>query len=59
MQYAQLKCNVRPIRTEEYPLPAVRPAFSVMDTAKIRSTFGLEIPNWQASMEKCIKQIKK
>jgi dTDP-4-dehydrorhamnose reductase len=58
MKYARLGCHVRPIRTSEYPLPAERPAFSVMDTAKIRNTFGITIPNWQASMEKCIDNIR-
>lgn len=58
MNHAHLKCHVKPIRTEEYPLPATRPAYSVMDTSKIRKTFGVEIPYWQESMEKCIDNIR-
>ncbi len=43
-----------PIRTSEYPTKATRPAYSVMDKAKIKKTFGIEIPYWRHSLEKCI-----
>lgn len=43
-------CNVHPIRTSEYPLPARRPEYSVMDKTKIKSTFGLKIPHWKQSL---------
>lgn len=46
--------KVLPIRTSEYPTKATRPAFSVMDKAKIKTTFGIEIPYWRDSLQKCI-----
>ncbi|MGI4806445.1 MAG: dTDP-4-dehydrorhamnose reductase [Janthinobacterium lividum] len=47
-----------PIRTAEYPTKATRPAYSVMDKSKIKRTFGIEIPYWRHSLERCIKAIQ-
>ena len=49
--------KVSPIRTSQYPTPAVRPTFSVMDKAKIKSTFNIRIPYWRHSLEECIKRL--
>lgn len=46
-----------PIRTSQYPTPAVRPTFSVMDKAKVKSTFNVQIPYWRHSLETCIKRL--
>lgn len=43
-------CNVMPCRTEDYPTPARRPHYSVLDKAKVRETFGIEIPHWRDSL---------
>ncbi|GGC65000.1 NAD(P)-dependent oxidoreductase [Pedobacter quisquiliarum] len=43
-----------PISTSEYPTKAMRPAFSVMNKQKIKTTFNLDIPHWRDSLEKCI-----
>ena len=50
-------CKVSPISTEQFPTPAKRPAYSVMDTSKIRETFGLKIPNWKESLATCIHKL--
>jgi dTDP-4-dehydrorhamnose reductase len=47
-------CNIHPIPTSEYPTPAMRPEYSVLDTNKIKTTFDITIPNWKDSLEKCI-----
>lgn len=47
-------CRVRPLHTSEYPTPANRPAYSVLDKTKIKETYGVEIPYWEESLEKCI-----
>jgi dTDP-4-dehydrorhamnose reductase len=52
-------CHVRPLHTAEYPTPAARPAYSVLDKTKIKTTFGIEIPYWETSLEECIAQLKK
>jgi len=49
-----LKCKVNPIPSTEYPTPAKRPAYSVMDKTKIKKYFGLSIPTWQDSLVSCI-----
>lgn len=58
MRSTGMKCQVNPIRSVEYPTPARRPVYSVMDKQKFRSTFGLRIPHWQTSLERCIRDIQ-
>jgi len=50
--------KVLPIRTDEYPTKATRPAYSVMDKSKIKTTFGIEIPYWRDSLALCIERLK-
>lgn len=47
-------CDVRPLHTAEYPAKANRPAYSVLDKTKIKSTYGITVPHWEESLEKCI-----
>jgi dTDP-4-dehydrorhamnose reductase len=51
------KTKIAPITTSQYPTPAIRPHFSVLNTAKIKSTFDISIPHWQASVSICIKKL--
>ena len=51
-------CKVRPIHTSEYPTPANRPHFSVLDKTKIKETYDMEIPYWEESLQKCIEKLK-
>lgn len=53
-----IDCNVHPIPTEEYPTPAVRPPYSVLNKSKIKRIFGVQIPYWRDSLKKCITQLK-
>jgi dTDP-4-dehydrorhamnose reductase len=48
-------CTVNPIPSEQFPTPAKRPAFSLLDTQKIRQTFHCNIPLWDESLKQCIK----
>lgn len=57
MKTAGLNCAVSPITTDQYPLPAKRPAYSVLNKKKIKNTFGIDIPYWKDSAETCIKQL--
>ena len=58
MEITQTNCFVKPIATEDYPSPAARPPYSVMNKSKIKLIFGLEIPHWRDSLVKYF-QIKK
>ena len=48
-------CRVRPLHTAEYPTPANRPHYSVLDKTKIKQTYALEVPYWEESLAECIK----
>ena len=48
-------CNVRPVSTAEYPTKAVRPQYSVLDKTKIKETFHPAIPDWEDSLQMCLK----
>ena len=50
--------KVNPIETKDYPTPAKRPHFSVLNKAKIKNEFNLEIPYWRESLKECLKEIK-
>ena len=54
----QNKIKIIPIKTTEYPTPAKRPEFSVMDKSKIKENLNIEIPYWRDSLKKCLKIIK-
>jgi dTDP-4-dehydrorhamnose reductase len=58
MELGSLDCKVRPIETKDYPTPAKRPHFSVLNKSKIKIDFNIEIPYWRDSLEKCIKKLK-
>ena len=47
-------CHISPLHTEEYPAPAARPHYSVLDKTKIKQTLGIEIPYWEESLAECI-----
>ena len=47
-------CKVRPLHTSEYPTPAARPHYSVLDKTKIKQTYGIDIPHWEESLADCI-----
>ena len=47
-------CQVNPIRSKDYPTPATRPSFSVLDKTAIKQAYGIEIPYWEDSLKECI-----
>ena len=57
-EMSKSKCTVNPIPTSQYPTPAKRPQYSVLDTTKIKETFSVLIPNWEDSLRQCLKLIK-
>jgi dTDP-4-dehydrorhamnose reductase len=57
MAMAGLTCRVRPVTTGEYPTRAFRPAYSVLDKAKIKQVYGVEVPEWETSLRHCIRKL--
>lgn len=51
------KGSIIPVETHEYPLPAKRPVYTVLNKSKIKETYGVEVPYWRDSLEKCIKNL--
>lgn len=56
MELSGLKCDVKPIMSNQYPTRAKRPHFSVLSKNKIKDVFDLDINHWEKGLEKCIKQ---
>jgi dTDP-4-dehydrorhamnose reductase len=54
---SNLKIEVLPISTAEYKAPASRPLYSVLNTEKIRNTFGIIIPHWKDALQRCLNQL--
>ena len=59
MVIGNVNCRVNPIETKEYPTPAKRPHYSVLNKSKIKNDFGIEIPYWRDSLSECILKLKK
>lgn len=51
-------CTVSAIPSSQFPTPAKRPSFSLLDTNKIQQTFNCTIPEWKASLKQCIDLLK-
>lgn len=51
-------CSVNPIPAKEFPTAALRPAYSALNTQKIRDTFHLPIPDWKVSLKNCIRMMQ-
>lgn len=56
-QNAGLTCEVNPINTVEFPTPAKRPSYSVLDTQKIEAAINIQIPTWEESLLACQKML--
>ena len=57
MKMAKLNCKINPIETYQYPTPAKRPHFSLLNKSKIKSKFNLEIPYWKDGLDDCLKRL--
>ena len=57
MNYAELNCKVNPISSAEYPMPAKRPEFSLLDKSKIKDVYRVIVPDWKESLKRCLDEI--
>lgn len=56
--FAGLKTAINPIETHQYPTPAARPKYSVLNKAKVKAAFGITIPYWRNSLYQCVEHLK-
>lgn len=54
---AGLECTLTPIHSDQFPTPAKRPHYSVLDTNKIERELGIVIPHWETALKQCIDQL--
>jgi len=57
MKMAKLNCKVKAIETYQYPTPAKRPHFSLLNKNKIKTTFNIEIPYWKDGLDDCLRRL--
>jgi len=55
MKMAKLDCIINPIETYQYPTPAKRPHYSLLNKSKIKQEFHITIPYWKDSLDECLK----
>jgi dTDP-4-dehydrorhamnose reductase len=54
---SHIECNIQPCHSDEFPSPVKRPAYSVLDKAKVKEIFGVKVPFWIKSLNKCLHNI--
>ena len=52
------ECDILPCYSSEYPSPVKRPSYSVLDKQTFKETFGVQVPYWVDSLEKCVNNLK-
>ncbi|MBQ0076202.1 MAG: dTDP-4-dehydrorhamnose reductase [Bacteroidales bacterium] len=57
LRQAAISCHVLPILSSEYQYKTPRPHYSVLDKAKVKTTFGISIPYWTDSLQACLKRL--
>lgn len=57
MMMAKLTCKVNPIETSQYPTPAQRPHYSLLNKSKIKKEYSVEIPDWKESLDACLTEM--
>ena len=55
MKMAKIECQINPIETFQYPTPASRPHYSLLNKSKIKKEFDIIIPYWKDSLDECLK----
>jgi len=57
-EISNIDCKVEPIGTKDYPTPAIRPAYSVLNKDKIKKDYNIKIPYWRDSLKSCLSLMK-
>ncbi len=59
LRHEKIECKVKPVFSHEFPTRAPRPHFSVLDKAKIREEYNLQIPHWLDSLDEMLDKLGK
>ena len=54
---AGINCDLNPIKTEDYPLPAMRPKYSILSKKKISHEYALNINHWKDALKACLQNL--
>ncbi|HIO90874.1 MAG TPA: dTDP-4-dehydrorhamnose reductase [Campylobacterales bacterium] len=57
MKMTKLECQIDPIQTIDYPTPAARPCYSLLNKSKIKNDFNIKIPYWKDSLSECLTKL--
>ena len=55
----KLDCKLTAISSDQFPTPAKRPNYSVLDTQSIEQTLGIQIPSWELALQQCMEILRK
>ena len=58
MKMAKLDCQINPIETKEYPTPATRPHYSLLNKSKMKKEYNIVIPYWKDSLDTCLRKMQ-
>jgi dTDP-4-dehydrorhamnose reductase len=56
-ELTSISCQVNPITTDQYPTPATRPHYSLLNKSKVKNDFGIIIPYWKDSLNECLQKL--
>ncbi|MBQ3677241.1 MAG: dTDP-4-dehydrorhamnose reductase [Bacteroidales bacterium] len=59
LSQSRISCNVKPIESKDFPTPAKRPFYSVLNKQKIKTTYSIDIPYWKDSLGVCLQNVLK
>lgn len=58
IKVSKINCTIEPIKTQDYPLPANRPKYSILSKKKIKKEYDLEIKHWKDSLKICLENLE-
>ena len=57
-EISDITCDVKPIETKEYPTPATRPHYSLLNKSKIKNSYSITIPYWRDSLIEALAKME-
>jgi dTDP-4-dehydrorhamnose reductase len=56
-QFAKIDQKIVAVTSEEFPRPAERPFYSVLDKKLLKQTFDIKLPHWEEGLRSCIESL--